>query len=105
MKDLLEMLKMEDLRGKDRDMAEAIGLEGFKGLVRTYGGTSSLYVPKADNVVSPVRDTLIRREYNGENIYELARKWNLTDRYIQEIVKEKRKEIRARPVEGQTKLF
>lgn len=105
MKDLLDALTMEDLRGNDYDLAQAIGLEGFKGLVRTYGGTSKLYIPKADMVVLPLRDTLIRREYDGSNIYELAVKWNLSDRYIQEIVKEQTKELRARPVEGQISLF
>ncbi|MEG0769891.1 MAG: hypothetical protein RSG59_08190, partial [Ruthenibacterium sp.] len=35
------------------------------------------------------------------NYYELAKKWNLTERYIQDIVKEKREEIRRRPMDGQ----
>lgn len=105
MDDLLDMLTLEDLSGNNRDLAEAIGLEGFKKLIKTYGGTSHLYVPKADMVALPIRDKLIRREFDGCNTQRLALKWGLSDRYILEIVKEKAKEIRASPMDGQTSFF
>lgn len=105
MSDLLELLTLEDLSGNDLDLATLVGIDGFKNLVRTYGGTSKLYVPKADMVAIPVRDTLIKREYNGYNTYELAIKWGLSERYIQDKVKEETKKIKAQPTEGQTSLF
>lgn len=101
MVDLLEQVAINDLRGESRYLAEVIGLDGFKNLVREFGGTSRLYVPTLDTVVLPVRDELIRREYDGTNAMELARKWNLTERWIYEIVKD----IRARPIDGQISLF
>lgn len=99
--ELLKELKLEDLDGRARELAEAIGMEGFIRLVDTYGGTSNLYVPVAEQLVRPVRDEMIRREYNGRNIYELARKWGLTDRSIREIVKEEAKKLRTAPGPGQ----
>ena len=95
--DLLKELKLEDLSGSARELAEAIGMDGFIRLVDTYGGTSNLYVPVAEQLVRPVRDELIRREYNGRNVYELARKWDLTDRSIREIVKDEVKKLRSDP--------
>ena len=105
MDDLLDKLALEDLRGESRALADIVGLEAFKNLVRHYGGTSKLYVPSADTVAIPVRDELIRREYDGDNLHELVRKWGLTDRWIYEIVKDKAKEIKAKPIDGQISLF
>ena len=59
--ELLKELKLEDLDGSARELAEAIGMEGFIRLVDTYGGTSNLYVPVAEQLVRPVRDELIRQ--------------------------------------------
>lgn len=108
MSDLVEMLTIEDLTGAELDLAETVGIEAFKNLVRVYGGTSGLYIPKADRIVIPIRDTLIRREYNGDNAAELAVKWNLTERYIQEKVKEQSKQIkemRSQPPKEQLRFF
>lgn len=108
MADLLDMLQMEDLSGSNLELAEVIGLDSFKNLVKTYGGINGLYVPKADRLVMPIRDTLIRREFNGVNARALATKWELTERYILEIAKDKLKEIRveqATPPKEQLRLF
>lgn len=108
MTDLLDMLQMEDLNGNDLDLAETVGLEAFKSLVRTYGGINGLYVPKADRLIIPIRDTLIRREFDGDNTHALAIKWGLTERYILEIAKDRAKQIRverAAPPREQLRLF
>ncbi|MDL2294903.1 hypothetical protein LJC60_09830 [Ruminococcaceae bacterium OttesenSCG-928-D13] len=105
MDDLLDLVTMEDLRGGGRELAEVVGLEGFKSLVRTYGGTSRMYVPTADMVTIPARDTLIRREYDGSNVIELARKWSLSERHIYDIVKEEAQALRRKPIDGQISMF
>lgn len=108
MADLMDMLTLEDLSGNDLDLAETIGMEAFKNLVRTYGGINGLYVPKADRLVIPIRDTLIRREYDGTNTHALAIKWELTERYILEIARDKAKQIRtekAAPPNEQIRFF
>ena len=92
--ELLKELRLEDLSGSSLELAEAIGMEGFIRLVDNYEGTSNLYVPKASELIRPVRDELIRREYNGKNVIALARKYSLTDRSIREIVKDKAAQLR-----------
>ncbi len=104
MDDLLEKITLDDLRGNERELAEVLGLEAFKSLVRVYGGTSRLYVPKADTVALPVRDALIRREYDGGNVPSLAAKWNLTERWIEKLVEEEARELRRKPMDGQVSL-
>lgn len=103
-KDLLAALTLDDLTGRDHEMAQAIGLEAFKALVTTYGGTEP-YIPKAANLVIPIRNELIRREFNGGNYADLSMKWGLTERYIRLIVEAKAKEIRYRPAIGQLSLL
>ena len=76
-------------------------MEAFRRLLERYGGTGKMYIPQPDKVVIPVRDVLIRREYNGYNTYELARKWKLSDAYVRQIVKDKAAEIRRAPPDGQ----
>lgn len=105
MNELLAALRIEDLSGNDKEIAEVVGLGAFCRLVDHYGGTSKLYIPKADMLVIPKRNELICREFDGANYIELAKKWNLTERYIQDIVKEKRAEIRRKPMDGQLSLL
>ena len=85
--ELMRNLSLEDLEGNARELAELIGMEGFIRVVEVYGGSSNLYIPKAEQLVRPLRDDCIRREFNGSNMSQLARKWGLTERYIREILK------------------
>lgn len=103
-KDLLAALTLDDLSGRDREIAEALGIEAFKLLVQKYGG-SEPYIPKASSLVIPIRNELIRREFDGTNHVELAIKYDLTERFVRHIVEEKAKEIRRRPCDGQMDLF
>ncbi len=102
---LLERIGIDDLRGSARELADVIGMEAFIKLVDAYGGTSGLYIPQADTIVIPMRDELIRREFDGYNYDKLARKWGLTDRYVREIVKEQSKELKRKPIDGQLSLW
>lgn len=43
---LLDHVKIENLDEDQRKMVELVGLDGFKSLVRAFGGTT-IYIPKA----------------------------------------------------------
>lgn len=103
--ELIDRMTLDDLTGNARDLAQTIGLEAFIRLVKIYGGSSNLYVPKAEELVKPIRDRLILQEFNGVNAGRLARKWGLTDRYIREIVREEKKRLRAAPAPVQLSLW
>lgn len=102
--DLLDKIQMENLDEEQKALAELIGLESFKKLVRAFNGTS-VYVPKVESLEKAIRDGLIKEEFDGSNYRELALKYGLTETWIRNIVSEKAKEIKARPMDGQVSLF
>ena len=80
-----------------KDIAEEIGVVNFIKLAELVGG-STFYIPKADSFLRPVRDSRIKQEFNGYNHTELAKKYNLSERWIREICGEGH-------CEGQFNLF
>lgn len=44
-----------------------------------------LYVPKPDRFLAPARDRIIKREFNGYNHDELARRFGLTTGYVRKL--------------------
>ena len=100
--DLLEKVQMENLDEEQKMLAELIGLEAFKSLVRAFNGTS-IYIPKIESLEKAVRDEMIK-EFDGGNYRELALKFGLTETWIRNIVLDKAKEIKARPIDGQMNL-
>lgn len=67
-----------------RDIAEEIGVVNFIKLAELVGG-STFYIPKSESFFRPVRDLRIKQEFNGYNHSELAKKYNLSERWIREI--------------------
>lgn len=82
---LIDSLSVNDIDGEMQDIAECIGIDAFKKLVRLCGG-QMIYIPKADSVARPVRNRLIKSEFNGANYRRLASKYGLTERRVREIV-------------------
>ena len=52
--------------GDNRTIAEAIGVENFYKLCEVVGG-ATIYLPKPESVLRPVRDAHIKAEFNGYN--------------------------------------
>ena len=57
-------------------------------MLSNYARGDELYFPKVENVVSPARNRRIKKEFNGYNGKELADKYNLTVKQIQNIMKD-----------------
>jgi len=83
--------------GPYRDIADTIGVANFIKLAEFVGG-STIYIPKADSFLRPARDLNIKKEFNGYNHSDLAKKYNLSERWIREICGEGH-------LEGQITLF
>lgn len=98
------LIKTEDLKIDQRKVAELIGTENYEKLIEMYGGTW-LYIPKTDAFERAARNQRILDDFDGYNFKQLARKYSLTEVQIRTIVSEKTREIRARPMDGQTTLF
>lgn len=90
MEDILQRLQYEDLNQEQREFADLVGLDVFKMLVRKCGGTY-VYIPKEDNITRPVRNAMIKAEFPGSSIRELAKKYQLSEVQIRSIIALKHK--------------
>lgn len=98
------LIQIESLSAEQQKVAELIGIENYEKLIETYGGTW-LYIPKTDAFERAARNRRILDDFDGYNFKQLARKYSLTEVQIRTIVSEKTREIRARPINGQTSMF
>lgn len=105
MDDLLDMLTIDDLSDKERSLVEVIGMRAYRAMVREYGGSDPVYIPKEETITLPVRNRLILKEYNGDNADKLAQKYRLTEQYVRTLVKDKTEQIRRRPLDGQMSFW
>lgn len=81
----MENIKLSDLQGDQRELAEVIGIEAYLDLVRTYGGMT-IYIAKMDKLLNAKRDAEIVKRFNGYNYKFLANEYRLTERMIREII-------------------
>lgn len=100
MMDLIDKLQLEDLEAEQHKLAEVIGIEAYRRLLKSYAGLG-IYVPTVDTITLNLRDRLIREEYTGYNARELALKYGLTERWIQTITENIREVKRRAPLDGQ----
>lgn len=101
---LVSELTLDDLEGEQRALAECLGLEAYRRLLLMYAG-STFTVRMPDKVTIPLRNKRIRSEFNGYNWGELARKYNLHEKTIRNIVSGEMSRIRAEPMDGQASMF
>ena len=87
MQDILENVVYDDLSEDDKELADCIGFESFKNLVRNYGG-ANIYIKVPINISLDVRNRLICSEFNGGNYKQLALKYNLSVSSVYRIVRE-----------------
>jgi hypothetical protein len=91
---------LEDISSEYQQIVELIGMDGFLRLVEQFGGYQ-LYIPKYEGLLRNARNEEIREAFTGYNIDDLARKYNLTTRYIRYIVAPILRKVQARPIDGQ----
>lgn len=85
MDELMRELTLDMLPdGIYKEIAEAIGVENFYKLTKVVGG-ATIYLPKPDSVLRPVRDARIKAEFNGYNHPELAKKYGVTERWVRQL--------------------
>ena len=82
---MIEYLNKEDLPDSFYDIADEIGIDTFLKLCELCGG-SSIYIPTMNSLLKPVRNRIIKENFNGANYKELARKYNITEVQVRKIV-------------------
>jgi len=85
MMNLWKGIELNDIPEEQRDFAELVGLETFRKLVEMYGG-SSIYICKEEAILRKRRNEEIVKEFNGYNYLELAKKHNITERSVRDII-------------------
>lgn len=83
---LLENVDLLDIPDTYQPVISLIGLDNFLKLCK-YAMGDDLYFPMPESVLRKTRQRLIIQEYNGYNLSELSKKYNLTKKQIKNIVK------------------
>ena len=78
----MDSIKIEELEGEQLEIAECVGIDGYRKLVNHFGGMS-IYIQKSDK---SARDKEIKELFNGYNYKTLARKFNLSESQIRRIL-------------------
>lgn len=78
-------IQLSDLRGEQREIAQAIGIKSYIELVKLYGG-SNIYIAKMDKLLCIKRDAEIVQHFNGTNYAVLAKRYGLSERAIRVII-------------------
>lgn len=94
----LDTVTLDDLSGEQLDIAELIGIENYRKLVKHFGG-NQIRILQEDTLVKEKRDNEIRKLYNGHNELELSQRYNLSDRTIRAIT------ANLKRIDGQTSFF
>lgn len=81
---MLDYLTKDDLPESLKDIVDVVGMDCVKELIRLAGG-SSLYIPSENSVVKPVRNKIIKENFNG-NYKELSRKFGISEVQVRNIV-------------------
>ncbi len=87
-KEIIDSLALEDLQENHRAIAHVIGLDGLKELCAAFGG-SSIYIPQFRELVKNRAYRCIYEEYNGDNIKELASKYDVSESTVYNIIRDR----------------
>lgn len=84
--ELLKNVHVSDIPETYQPVISLIGLDNFLKLCQ-YAMGDELYFPMHKSVLCSTRNRLILQEYNGYNLGELSKKYNLTVKQIKNILK------------------
>lgn len=85
---LWESIRTEDLPDPYGDIADLIGKENTLLLASSFSGTT-IYLPKLNKVTAKIRNAQIRKEFNGGNYKQLAKKYGVSEAWVRIVVKGK----------------
>lgn len=95
-----ENITYEDLQEQHRELAEIIGIENLIALANHFGGTQ-IYIPQAEKLVKNVKYRAIIEEFDGNNIRQLAKKYDVSESTVYRLVRDKIVTSSVKQIEGQ----
>lgn len=88
-KELLDEFNIDDVDGPIRFFISYMGIENMYRICEELGGFN-LYIPKAESLFRNPRNRMIRRDFNGSNYKDLAKKHKMTEVNIRNIINNKK---------------
>ena len=82
---MINYLSKEDLPILLQDLVDLIGIENFIKLIKVYGG-SSLYIPNENSILKPLKNRLIKENFNGNNYKQLAKEFKISEMQVRNII-------------------
>ena len=82
---MINYVSKEDLPILLQDLVDLIGIENFIKLIKVYGG-SSLYIPNENSILKPLRNRLIKENFNGNNYKQLAKEFKISEMQVRNII-------------------
>lgn len=82
---MINFLTREDVPEILQGLVDIMGIEAFIQLIKQYGG-SSLYIPNENSVLKPIRNRLIKENFNGNNYKQLAKEFKISEMQVRNIV-------------------
>lgn len=105
MQNWLEEIKIEDLLEHYQQMAAVIGIEATLKLAAYYN-KQGFYFTGLDDLVRRKKEDYIHKHFNGANHKELARATGYSERWVYEIIEQKRAEDRQEQIkQSQVEMF
>jgi Mor family transcriptional regulator len=94
--DFVDVLRAAYQRaGVDDDDVDRLARQGVMALSDYLGGRY-FYLAKGDNLRAALRDDQIWREFDGQNIAELAQRYSVSERHVYRVLAEQRAMRRKR---------
>lgn len=81
-------MDVSKLKGKNKEIAELIGEEGFTRLAKQFGG-SKIYIPTLSTLNRSEVSEELKQQYNGYNAAELGKKYSLSERTVMRMITKK----------------
>lgn len=76
-----DALTVDTLPEQYQHLAQTIGVQNLLKLADQFGG-EKYYIPKREALLRGARNRMIRKQYTGYNAKELAKCYNLTERWV-----------------------
>lgn len=87
MQQLINETTEADIPEKYRPVIDIIGIENFARM-SDYAKGEVVYFPKLESITAPARNRHIKKEYNGFNKKELAKKYGVTVQQIEYVLRD-----------------
>ncbi|MCM1104916.1 MAG: hypothetical protein NC409_12520 [Clostridium sp.] len=101
---LLREMTIGDLAEKHQLLAQSVGMDGLRNLVKNFGG-GQIYIPKNADLLREMKVRAIRKEFDGLNLKQLAIKYDVSNSFVYNVIRDKIAQGIKHDVPGQTDFY